>query len=253
MSKIVLISIISFLFLSCQKQSPKEKSPTNSIQQTTKGDGQSKIGQTNFAVIWTWTTTKPDLVTYHLPTIADELSNLWKNDVIENAYFDAEAKDDKLGHFANVAFFLKAPSTTEARLILNELTVVKQGIATYTLHPVGLLWLDRKTDIINEKGMTKSYVAVWKTQNNQPADSILKLQSEQITELWNAGIIENVYFDIEGIQKANDKSDFVFFVNANTTEEAKSICNALPFHQENIATYDIYQAGVFWMGKHEKN
>lgn len=253
MRKIVSILGISFLALSCGHLFPKEESSTNPDHRTAKIGDQSSIGRTNYAVIWTWTTTKPDLVSHHLPAISEELIKLWKNDVIENAYFDTEAKSEKLGHFANIAFFLKASSISEARAILNELTVVKQGIATYVLRPVGLLWLDRKTNVINEKGITNSYVTVWKTHQNNLPDTTLKLQTKEILQLWNAGTIENVYFDIEGTQAVNATTDFVFFVNANSKNEAEAICNALPFFQENIATYEVFRAGVFWMGKYGIN
>lgn len=100
--------------------------------------------------------------------------------------------------------------------------------------------------------MTKSFVTVWRT-NNKPTDELTQAQNDKILELWNAGKIENVYFDIEGTQIANSKTDFVFYANTNTKEEAIAICESLPFFKENIATYKIYEVGVFWMGKYEQN
>lgn len=64
--------------------------------------------------------------------------------------------------------------------------------------------------------------------------------------------IENVYFDIEGTQKSNEITDFVFFINANTIEEAKNICSQMPFVKENISSFKLYSVGVFWLGDENK-
>lgn len=252
MKKTILLIATSFLILSCGEQSPKKESSTNTKQEVSTTDDDSQTVNTNYAVIWKWTTKNAELVSANLPAISKELTKLWKDGVIENVYYDNNSPTDKLENFANVAFFLKAKSRIEAMSILNELTVVKKGIGTYIVNPVGLLWLDRRSDVIKEKGMTNSFVAVWKTEGKADVSvETVQAQSKLVTKLWNEGTIENVYFDIEGIQKENVKTDFVFFVNANTKEEAAGICNSLPFFKENIASYEMYQAGVFWMGKYQ--
>lgn len=253
MQKILLFTI-SLLILSCQAEQTQkvESTSENTDQQSLKNTNQSQVGRANYAVIWTWTTDDSDLVSKHLPNISTELTNLWKKDIIENTYFDIDSPTDKLADFANITFFLKAHSITEAQSILDQLIVVKENIASYQLHPVGLLWLDRETEVIREKGITKSFATVWTTTTKSEISDELRLaQNDKVLELWKAGTIENVYFDIEGTQKENTKTDFVFFVNANTEEEANAICHALPFYSNNIATYEIYQSGVFWMGKYE--
>ena len=72
------------------------------------------------------------------------------------------------------------------------------------------MWLERKHEIIHENGMTKSYAAIWKTEN-KPTDELAKFQNDKVLELWNSGKIENAYFDIEGTQTTNNKTDFVFY------------------------------------------
>ena len=131
--------------------------------------------------------------------------------------------------------------------------MLKKGIATYTLYPVGTKWLDRKEDKIYEKGITKSYVTIWTTNHKENAtDDLTKAQSDAILKLWDNGTIENVYFDIKGVQEANAKTDFVFFVNANSEEEARKICDNLPFFKEKIASYKIKEVGVFWLGENNR-
>ncbi len=250
MRQSIIYLALSLLIIGCGKDTKKTNTEDSTKTQKTTSVDNSKIGRTNYAVVWKWTTTDEQLVSDNLVKISEELSNLWKDDVVENVYYNSDAKVDKLSYFPNISFFIKAQDEQKARVTLNKLTIVKKGIATFTLYPVGNLWLDRKFKTIHEKGMTKSYVSIW-TRTGKPSDEMTKAQSDKVLALWNDGSIENVYFDIEGTQKANDKTDFVFYVNANTEEEAKAVCNSLPFSKENIATYKLHEVGVFWMGKYE--
>ena len=256
---LTFLSLLSFLFF-IRCSSPQEKNGgANPDESESSGESepQQQYGKTNYAVVWEWATTDAALVKNNIVQISNELTDLWKRDIIENAYFDSEPQTDQLANLANIAFFLKAKDQTAARSVLDGLTVVTKDIASYQLHPVGQLWLDRKTAIINEKGITKSYAAVWTTKKSpfqgEEADQLLKNQSDAILALWNDGIIENVYFDIEGTYSPNEVTDFVFFVNANSLAEAKSICESLPFYKEEVASYEVHQAGVFWRGKFSNN
>lgn len=250
MKHTVFYLALSFLIIGCKDVKKTNTEDSTKTLETTYEDN-SKIGRTNYAVVWNWTTTDVKLVTDNANQINEDLSNLWKKDVVENVYYDSDAQVDKLGHHPNVSFFIKAHSEQEARTVLNSLTLITKGLANYTLFPVGNLWLDRKFKTIHEKGMTKSYVAVW-TTTGKPSSEITKAQSDKVLALWNEGSIENVYFDIEGTQTANDKTDFVFYVNKNTEAEAKEICNSLPIYKEKMASYKLYPVGVFWMGKYEQ-
>lgn len=243
----------SLFIFSCGNNTKEANNETRSkTVETISTTETSKIGRNNYAVVWNWTTTDVQLVTENVATISEELTALWKEDVVENAYYNSDAKVDKLSYFPNISFFIKAASYESAEVILNKLSVVKKGIALYNIYPVGNLWLDRKFKTIHENGMTKSYVTIWST-NKKPEDGLTKSQNDKILALWNIGKIENVYFDIEGTQKANNKTDFVFYANANTEEEARAICESLPFYKENIATYKLHEVGVFWMGKYTQN
>ena len=253
--KILLLAFIGLSVLSCGNTTQTENVETSSNQPNSSVEDQSKIGRTNYAVLWKWATDDVELVSSNSVQISEELSNLWKEDIIENAYYDPQSKVDKLAYFPNIAFFLKTKDEAAAKAILDDLTVVTKGIATYQLHPVGQLWLNRNTDVVKKNGPKKSFATVWTTTKSplegQNADVLLQKQNDAILQLWNDGIIENVYFDIEGTYTSNDKTDFVFFINANTEAEAIKICESLPFFQEKMTTYKIHPAGVFWMGKYE--
>lgn len=132
---------------------------------------------------------------------------------------------------------------------------MRQQIAQYKLFPVGQLWLERREDLAsNNNELTNAYATVWTTSisplEGPKADQLLQQQSDKILALWKQGVVENVYFDIAGTYTANDKTDFVFFINAKSEEEAKEICDSLPFYEAEIASYQMYPAGVFWMGKY---
>ena len=248
MRKLFILSV-GLLILGCG-QDKKEVVTTDSEEKIAHDD--RKTGIQNFAVVWNWSTTDVQLVSDNSETISEELTKLWKEGIVENAYYNSEPKVDQLSHFPNISFFLKANSSEAAKSILNELTVVKKRMAAYQIFPVGNLWLERKFKTIHENGLTKSYVTIWQT-NIKPSDSITKAQNNTILELWNSGKIENVYFDIEGTQRANNISDFVFYANANTEEEARALCESLPFFKENIATYKMHEVGVFWLGKYKEH
>lgn len=251
MRRTIFYLAIGLFALSCGNETKKAKNKDASKAQETTAET-SKIGRKNYAVVWKWTTTDDQLATENSVQIGKELSALWKDDVVENVYYDTDSKVNKLGFHPNVSFFLKAHSQEEARNILNDMIIVKKGLAAYTLFPVGNLWLDRKFKTIHEKGMTRSFVSVW-TTTDKPSNELAKEQSDKILDLWNEGNIENVYFDIEGTQKENNKTDFVFYVNSNSEEEAKALCDSLPFTQEGIATYELHSVGVFWMGRYTRD
>lgn len=231
--------VAASVFLACSNPSGKEVSQG------------SNVVKNNFAVTWKWSTSDISLVEKNHPEIISELTDLWKKGVIENVYYDTGLPEESLEQFPNIAFFLKAHSESDALALLNGLTIVKKRISTYEIHPVGTLWLDRKTDVINSNGITKSFVTVWTTKEAY-SDSLVQQQNDKVLDLWNKGLVENVYFDIEGTQGENSITDFVLFVNANTQVEAEAICADLPFTAHGIATYDIYPSGTFWMGTPSK-
>lgn len=72
--------------------------------------------------------------------------DLWRDGVVENVYFNADAKftDDK--PLPNVVFFITTEDEKKAKDILNQMVFVKKSIAQYELYPVGSLWLIKHED-----------------------------------------------------------------------------------------------------------
>lgn len=253
MKKAVTLLCILAILISCKNKS-KENEKLNEAEDLQEVETEdSKIGRQNYAIAWKWATDNKKLVEDNLVVIADEVNKLWQEDIVADAYYNSNATIDKFEYFPNVFFFLKAKSEKEAITILNELTLVKKGIASYTIYPVGLKWMGRAHEEILEKGITNSYAAVWTSNNwEKTTDSLTRSQADVILEHWNNGSIENIYFDIEGTQKANDKTDFVFFINANTEEQAQELCEDLPFAKNGIASFELYAVGVFWLGNYDE-
>ena len=127
-------------------------------------------------------------------------------------------------------------------------------MADYKIYPVGTKWLGRATEAIYKKGVTGSFVAVWTTPKKIDPDTdseVIANQADAIMKLYKEGVVENVYFDVEGTQTTNDITDFVFFINASTKTQAEKICDNLPFSLKKKATYKLQDVGVFWLGEHQ--
>jgi len=240
-----ILMILGFLF-SCNSTVEKEKA--NKLES-------SKRGKRNFAVVWKWSHADENYVKGFLDKIGNEMSGLWNEGVIFDLYYDASPEVNKLGSLPSVSFFMTADSEPEARKFLNTLTLASERLAQPSIFPVGTKWLGRATEKINERGLSESWVASWKTIKKPDLNSdaeIIQKQNDKLLSLQQKGDIENVYWDLKETnnpEKTNEIVDFVFFVNAESEEEARQICNELPFTHNGIAEYHMQKVGVFWLEK----
>jgi len=257
MRKIVLIAILGTVLLACNNQKKEKNIKIIAVEKSSTESENSKFGRKNFAVIWKWTTTDVKKVEENTIQFANEMNSLWKNGTIENVYYNSNAKIDKLESFPNNSFFIKAKTKAKAKKILNELVYVKEGLVTPIIYPVGTKWLGRNEEAINKKGITNSFVVVWKTLkevDQKKDETIIMEQSNELLRLNKNGDIENIYWDLEKAANPSankDITDFVFFVNANSEEKAREICNNLPFTKAKITSYEIHPVGVFWLGEYK--
>lgn len=257
MKKIAILAL-SIIFLSCSSTTDEEKS--NQKATTAKSEVTKATFINNYAVVWHWKTKDIDLINSKVGAQSQQITDLWKKGIIENAYFETEPKADNFENYPGISFFIKASSEDEATAILDNMIFVKEGISDYKLHAVGTKWLGINENPSRDKVGTRSWVAVWNTSvdhnskySMSEVEAYAKEQSDLILALWKEGIIENVYFDIEGTQEKNDITDFVLFINAETEVEARGILDNLPFTLKNIAHYQLFSVGVFWMGEYEAN
>ena len=108
MKKLLLIIIIGIFFSACNNKQAEKKIDSKVENENLADSDNSKFGKKNFAVIWKWTTTDVARVEEYIVQFADEMNALWRNGDIEDAYYNADAKIDKLEYFPNVSFFIKA-------------------------------------------------------------------------------------------------------------------------------------------------
>lgn len=246
MKHLLLVVSIAFMF-SCADQKKDKKETVETKTETVE----KSYGIQNYAVVWYWKTEDKKLVEDNALAVTNELQDLFNKGIVENIYFDAKPKINKLEYFPNITFFLKANNLDEAKKTLDAFVVVKKNIATYAIHPVGLKWLGRN-DKAQKLGL-KSFVTVWKTKSDK--DLIEKTAQEQtdaMVALWDKGSVENIYADFGEGNNQNEKRDFVIFVNAENEEEAKAICDGLPFSKNGLSSYIIQSVGHFWMGDNKK-
>lgn len=251
--KKTIFSIVALgLILSCGNTSnPKQcHSSENKI---------NTVQLRNYAVVWQWAVNDADMIRDHLPALNDEMLAMWKNGEIENAYYNADSEISMVENLPNISYFLKAESYKSARQKMNSLNAVKKGIAKFSIFPVGSKWFARNSEAILQKGLSKSYVSVWKTLQEIKQDEhveLIKSQANCIKSLYQQGNIENVYWELSGEADAykrrhNDITDFVFFINTNSKEEAKALCDSLPFTLKGLVSYELIPVGVFWLGEYE--
>lgn len=248
MRKLIYLSIICLFLFSCNNSNKQ-----NAQNQISTPNEKPIIGRNNYAVVWNRTTHDKELVIENTSTFTKEFLSLWEKNNVENIYFDIapEVKDEM--HFPSVSFFVKANNLNSAESILDNLTIVKKGIAQYKLYPVGMLWLGQTQDSSKINNNHKCFVTIWETKEKKPVNDLTKTQNDTILALWNTGKIENIYFDLEGVINTSKKTDFVFYIRAPNQNDAETICKSLPFYTENVAAYRIFSAGVFWLGVNNVN
>lgn len=129
MSKSVIGFVFSFVLLGFASLNP-----------ALADDSESRM---TYAVAWTVDTDDAELFNSAVAMQATKVLELWKEGLIENVYIDGEKDHGSVqkGDAARVLFFVKADSEDAAKAVLDELPLVQEKAATYTLTPVGALWL----------------------------------------------------------------------------------------------------------------
>jgi len=254
MKKTIFSIIALVLFFACGNSSTSEckKSSDNVI---------SNVQLKNYAVVWQWAVNDADMIRKHLPAMNEEMLAMWRNGDIENAYYNADSEISVVENLPNICYFLKAESYKSAREFLNSLSVVKNGIATFSVFPIGSKWFSRNAEAIQANGIRRSYVSVWKVLEEIKQEENLQMiqtQANSIKSLYQQGSIENVYWELSGEEDAykrrnNNITDFVFFINSDSKDEARDLCDSLPFTAEGLVSYDLIPVGVFWLGDYEEN
>lgn len=239
-----VLVLISFLLLFGCVQEQNEKDFLN------KKDLPAYQVET-FAVVWTTVSMRKEKMEEHIPIQTKQLQELWNNGVVENVYFKTDEKFGKDETWPNIMFFIKAKNIEEAKEQLNKMEFVRHKLATYEIHPVGLLWLARNEKTLEKVQKSKrTFAVVWTSgASKKPADGDIRLQAESFQDLWDEGYIENAYFDIVGAGTGKrERPTMVNFVNAENEDEAHKILSDLHFIKKSISNYMLFDVGVLWLG-----
>ena len=228
--------------VSCDNQETKSKKETKAITVETVYN--------NYAVIWDILTDDHEYVMNYLSEQAEEFNKLFGDGTLENAYLNnyefVELNNDAA--LASVMFFVKAKSVIAAQAIIDQMSFVRNKVATYNIYPVGEKWLDRQPAA--GENQEYSFATVWfNTADEATTKKFVQAQNDQVLALWKEGKIENAYFAAENaFEKQNEIPGMVFFMNADTEEAAREICDGLVFSKEGVATYELFPVGTFWLG-----
>ena len=73
-------------------------------------------------------------------------------------------------------------------------------------------------------------------------------QAAVMVNLWQKGIVENIYLNREVNKPENkQKANIVFFIKAKNKDEANEILKQLPFVQHDVINYELYPVGLLWL------
>ncbi len=240
--KKILALIIVIAMVSCDNPGTKK-------EKTTKATTVETVTN-NYAVVWDVLTDDHNYVMKYLPEQVEEFNQLFADGIIENAYLNnyEYVKLNNDAALASVMFFVKAESVIAAQAIVDKMSFVRNKVATYNVYPVGGKWLDRKPAADDDKKY--SFATVWfLTADEATVKKSVEKQSDMVIALWEEGIIENAYFAAENAFENRSLSPgMVFFVNTDTEEAAREICDGLVFSKEGVAKYKIFPVGTFWLG-----
>lgn len=119
---------------------------------------------------------------------------------------------------------------------------IKSLIAVMMLLVSQTLWADEL--VLNK------YAVVWDSisQEDPMYKQHIQEQAAALVNLWDKGVVENVYLDHEVNKPINKrKASIVFFIDAKSKDEANEILKQLPFIKHDVLNYALYPVGVLWL------
>lgn len=100
--------------------------------------------------------------------------------------------------------------------------------------------------------LRNTYAVVWTvdTADDTLFKNTIAAQAAKIVELWQTGILENVYFNYKDADKEivlGDTSKVIFFIKAETESTAMKILDEMPFIKKKVAKYVLHPVGILWL------
>ncbi|MCP5061266.1 MAG: hypothetical protein GY936_02230 [Ignavibacteriae bacterium] len=118
-----------------------------------------------------------------------------------------------------------------------------------------------KNDFQVDKKVTAKYnietfAVIWTTITLQKDKMVehLPAQTKQLRDLWDKGIVENIYFKTD--EKFHDGEtwpNIMFFIKAKDEEAATEILNEMDFVKYKLANYELHPVGVLWLTRNDNS
>ena len=119
---------------------------------------------------------------------------------------------------------------------------IKNLVAVMVLLTSQALWADEH--IVNKYAVVSGSIS----QESPLFKQHIKEQAAALVNLWQKGIVENVYLNREVNKPENKRNaNIVFFIKAKNKEEANEILKQLPFVQHDVLNFTLYPVGVLWL------
>lgn len=217
-------------------------------------DKQSTVDvKNNFAAVWQLDTEDYDHFQAMLPEQSDRLFDYYNKGLVENIYFQQGEETGETYSVGGISFVVKAKDADGAKAILDAMPFVKSAIATYQLYPLGVKWLTRRDahkTVAAEAN--QSFVVVWISKGSDEEMLLnAKQHGAETIELYENGIIENVYLSPAIIEGSEEGYPVIYFINAKDHNSAKAILDELHYVKMNLAAYELRPVGSFWLGNVE--
>jgi|26BtaG_2_1085354.scaffolds.fasta_scaffold00015_24 uncharacterized lipoprotein NlpE involved in copper resistance len=243
-----LLLVITFLSLiGC-----KNKTETLEPELHTQPEAVSTEVTKTYAVIPSLTTENAQKFNDNISEQASQLNELWEEGTVENLYYDVEGQKVDAQIIPSIAYFIKATDIDKARNILDQSVFRSKNIGTFELIPVGN-FLFGQSDNAGELRLKKKnvYVVIWDLLKSydEVDPQIIQNQFDADFKLYEDGVLENAYKNSPYDESI--KNFTVYFMNADSKEEANKILNEMPFVKSNTASFKVFYVGHLMRGKVE--
>jgi len=101
-----------------------------------------------------------------------------------------------------------------------------------------------------EKEFSHKFAVVWDrtTADEDLRKNNLAAQADETLKLWKSGTIENVYMNTKAqLPDGTEAVSIMFFIKADTREDAAKILDEMTFVKKKIATYQLFPVGLLWL------
>lgn len=240
-----LLMLNLLIFVSC-----KNKTEEQMVEPELQTQSVSNEVMNTYAVIPSLITEDAQKFNDNISEQASQLNKLWEEGTVENLYYNVDGQTVDNQTIPTIAYFIRATDIEDARNILDQSVFRSKNIGTVELIPVGnfLFGQSEKAGDVRLKKQNV-YVVVWDLLKpyDEVAQQDIQNQFDADFKLYEEGILENAYKNSPYDESI--KNFTVYFMNADSEEEANKILNEMPFVKSNIGSFKIRNVGHFMRGK----